>query len=187
MKAVISTFTLTIATFIIIAKLFFSSLLSLAGYAAMPISEFQKLTASKATIEKLKHNHAKKKSRVANRFVKRTAKKIGATAVSAATIGTVAVVGTLTYIEINEFCEDKKQLSEEENILFDKNDAFDFNACVQSATDDSVEITQEAWAAVQEKGESAVDAIDEALEPSRKELIKIFEKIDRFFNSSAAD
>ncbi|MEE1673608.1 hypothetical protein SNR37_003034 [Agarivorans aestuarii] len=182
MKVVISTFTLTLATLVIILKLSFSSLLSFVGYAAIPINELHKLTASNIAIEKLKNNHVNKKTRVTKRFAKRTAKKVGATAVSAATIGTVAVIGTMTYIEINEFCEDQRQLSEEENILFNKNLTFDFSACVKSAKEDSTEIAQEAWTMVKQSGKSAVESVDEALDPSRRELTKAFEAIDQFFN-----
>ncbi|GAD03605.1 hypothetical protein AALB_3685 [Agarivorans albus MKT 106] len=88
----------------------------------------------------------------------------------------------MTYIEINEFCEDQRQLSEEENILFNMNLTFDFSTCVESAKEDSTKIAQEAWTMVKQSGISAVESVDETIEPSRRELIKAFEAIDQFFN-----
>lgn len=182
-KSVLSTFSITVVTMLFVVKLFFSSMLGFLGYATLPLEQFQKLKASQQVVNKLKANHKAKKVKVTKRFFKRTGKKVGATAISAATIGTVAVVGTLTYIEINEYCEDKNTLIEEENILFNKSDVFDFDACVEEVKSDSSKITQEAWLMVKQSSDDMVESLDDVLAPTRKELIKLFETIDKYFNN----
>lgn len=182
-KPILATFFITLASLLLAAKLFFSSFLSALGYAAIPLEQLYKLKASTQIIEKLKVNHKTRKSKVTKRFAKRTGKKVGATAVSAATIGTVAVVGTLTYIELNEYCEQKHELLKEENILFNKNDSFNFSLCMEEAKADSSQIAEEAWRMVKNSGTEVIDEIDNFFEPSRRELVEIFEKIDQFFSN----
>lgn len=180
-KPILTTFVLTTSSLLLAGKLFFSSLFGMMGYAAIPLEQLHKLKATTQVVDKMKANHKTKKNRITKRFAKRTGKKVGATAVSAATIGTVAVVGTLTYIELNEYCEEKRELTKEENILFGKNDAFDFNQCLEEAKVESTEIAEEAWMMVKDSGTEVLDDIDNFFEPSRRELVDIFEKIDKYF------
>lgn len=180
-KPIISTFLITTSSLLLVGNIFFNSLFGMLGYAAIPLEQLHKLKASTQVVDKLKANHKAKKKKVTKRFAKRTGKKVGATAVSAATIGTVAVVGTLTYIELNEYCEEKRELLKEENILFNKNQSFDFTQCMEEAKADSTQIAEEAWLMVKKSGAEAFDEIDNFFEPSRRELVDIFDKIDKYF------
>lgn len=180
-KSVLTTFFITLSGLLLVGKIFFSSLFGMLGYAAIPLEQLHKLKASTQVVEKLKANHKTKKNKITKKFAKRTGKKVGATAVSAATIGTVAVVGTLTYIELNEYCEEKKELLKEEDILYGQSTEFDFSQCMEEAKAESTQIAEEAWSMVKQSGTEVFDEIDNFFEPSRRELTDIFEKIDKFF------
>jgi hypothetical protein len=188
MKAAISTFMVMVLTGIFVMKFFFSSLLSLFGYAVLPIESLKNLTHSKKIVQKMQHRNKVKSANVSKRFIKRSGKKVAVTAVSAATIGTVAVIGTLTYLEISQYCEDKKALNEDANILFDTDKIFDMAACLEQGKQDSTNFANEAWRSIKEKGldvfESIEQASDELLDPSRKATTELFESIDEWFNQT---
>lgn len=188
MKAVISTFIVTIMTGVIVIKFFLSSLLTVFGYAVLPLENLKGLTHSKQIVQKMQHRHKVKSANVSKRFIKRSGKKVAVTAVSAATIGTVAVIGTLTYLEISQYCEDKQLLNEEENILFDTDKQFDMNACLEQGKQDSAHFANEAWHSIKETSSQVLDSIkhtgDELLDPSRKATAELFESIDEWFNQT---
>jgi len=185
-KTILKSLLLTGLTIGLIAKFFLASFLGLFGYSAVALEDFRKLTASKQVVDKMKTRHKTKKVNATKKFYKRAGKKVSAAAVSAATLGTVAVIGTLTYLEVSQYCEEQKELIDDENILFSTNELFDNEACLGRAKEDSVAITNEAIEAIKIAAVNASDQIvDEAndfLEPTRKELIKLFEYIDESFN-----
>ena len=188
MKAVISTLMITIITGAIVLKFFLSSLLTFFGYAVLPIENLKSLTHSKKIVQKMQHRNKAKSANVSKRFIKRSGKKVAATAVSAATIGTVAVIGTLTYLEISQYCEDKQLLNEEANILFDTDKSFDMNACLEQGKEDSADFANEAWQGIKETSSGVMDSIeqtsDEWLDPSRKVTTELFQSIDKWFNQT---
>ena len=173
---------LTALTITVIGKFFLSSLLGLFGYSAIPLESLQKLNASKQIVDKMKTRHKTKKVNASKKFYKKAGKKVSVTAVSAATLGTIAVVGTLTYLEVSQYCEEQKELVDEENILFSTDKSFDNQACLSRAKEDSIAITDEAIEAIKaaslDVADKFIDSANELLEPSRQELIKIFEYID---------
>jgi len=182
LKRILKSLTITVITVALIAKFFLSGFLGLFGYSAIALEELQKLTASRQVVDKMKARHKTKKVNATKKFYKRAGKKVSATALSAATLGTVAVVGTLTYLEISQYCEEQKELIDDENILFSTNQSFDTEVCLSSAKEDSIAITSEALAgikaAVVDASDHIIDSANDLLEPSRKELIKLFEYID---------
>jgi len=188
MKAVISTLMVTAITGVIIIKFFLSSLLSLFGYAVLPIESLKSLTHSKKIVQKMQHRNKVKSANISKRFIKHSGKKVAVTAVSAATIGTVAVIGTLTYLEISQYCEDKQMLNEEANILFGTNKQFDMNACLEQGKQDSAQFANDAWQNIKETSFQVLDSIDqtsdELLDPSRKATTELFESIDDWFNQT---
>jgi len=188
MKAVISTLMITIIAGAIVFKFFLSSLLTFFGYAILPIENLKSLTHSKKIVQKMQHRNKAKSANVSKRFIKRSGKKVAATAVSAATIGTVAVIGTLTYLEISQYCEDKQLLNEETNILFDTDNVFDMNACLEQGKEDSADFANEAWQGIKETSSGVMDSIeqtsDEWLDPSRKVTTELFQSIDKWFNQT---
>jgi len=187
-KAILSTFfTLSFAVFIAV-KFFFSSLLGLFGYSALPLESLAKLNHSKEIVKKMKTRHKSKSANVSKRFIKRSGKKVAITAVSAATIGTVAVIGTLTYLEISQYCDDKKILNEDENILFDTDKQFDMEECLEQGKKDSASFANEAWKNIKQSSDEVFDDIekstDELLDPSRRATVELFESIDQWFNQN---
>lgn len=188
MKAVISTLMVTIMTGVIVIKFFFSSLLTFFGYAVLPIESLKSFTYSKKIVQKMQHRNKVKSANVSKRFIKRSGKKVAVTAVSAATIGTVAVIGTLTYLEISQYCEDKQVLNEDANILFDTDEPFDMNACLEQGKQDSAQFANEAWQSIKETSSGVFDSIeqtsDELLDPSRKATAELFQSIDEWYNQT---
>lgn len=182
LKKLLKNIAITVVTIVLIAKFFLSGFLGLFGYSAVTLSELQRLTASKQVVEKMKTRHKAKKVNATKKFYKRAGKKVSATALSAATLGTVAVVGTLTYLEISQYCEEQKELIDDENILFSTHELFDTTACLSRAKEDSMAITSAALAEVKgsvvNASDQIIDNANQLLEPSRKELIKFFEYID---------
>tara|TARA_B110000467_G_C18157636_1_gene387745 strand:- start:24 stop:602 length:579 start_codon:yes stop_codon:yes gene_type:complete len=181
-KNMLKNLALTALTITVIGKFFLSSLLGLFGYSAIPLESLQKLNASKQIVDKMKTRHKTKKVNASKKFYKKAGKKVSVTAVSAATLGTIAVVGTLTYLEVSQYCEEQKELVDEENILFSTDKSFDNQACLSRAKEDSIAITDEAIEAIKaaslDVADKFIDSANELLEPSRQELIKIFEYID---------
>lgn len=186
MKAVISTFMATIITGVIIVKFFLTNLLTFFGYAVMPLEGLKNLTHSQKIVQTMQQRNKAKSANISKRFIKRSGKKVAATAVSAATIGTVAVIGTLTYLEVSQYCEDKQILNEETNILFDSDKLFDMNACLEQGKQDSANFASDAWQNIKETSSDVLESIeqssDEILEPSRKATLELFESIEQWFN-----
>lgn len=185
MKSVFSTiFVISFFAFIVV-KFFFTSLFSLFGYAAVPIESLASLTHSKKIMQKMQTRHKVKSANVSKRFIKRSGKKVAITAASAATIGTVAVIGTLTYLEISQYCDDKQVLNEDANILFDTQEEFDLQACLEQGKQDSANFANEAWNNVKDSSSDMLNRLekssDDFLEPSRKATIELFESMDKWY------
>ncbi len=185
MKAVLSTLIIIVIAGSIVIKFFFSSIFALFGYAALPLEHLNSLTHSQKIVQKMQSRHKTKSANVSKRFVKRSGKKVAITAVSAATIGTVAVIGTLTYLEISQYCDEKRVLNDDANILFDTQQEFDMQACLEQGKQDSAHFANEAWQSVKGSGSEILDKIekssDELLDPSRKATVELFESIDKWF------
>lgn len=185
MKAVFSTiFAISFFAFIAV-KFFFTSIFALFGYAALPIENLANLTHSKKIVQKMQHRHKVKNANVSKRFIKRSGKKVAVTAVSAATIGTVAVIGTLTYLEVSQYCDEKRVLNDDANILFDTQEEFDMEACLEQGKKDSAQFANEAWKNVKESSNEMLINIekskDDLLEPSIKATVKLFESMDKWY------
>ncbi len=84
----------------------------------------------------LQKNLTAKELNLSKLFVKRTSRKITASALSAITVGTVAVITTVGILEADDYCEEKKVLLQEENILNDTNKPFDIKTCLAMAKHD---------------------------------------------------
>ena len=185
MKAVLSTIFVIFFSAFIAVKFFFSSIFALFGYAALPIENLASLTHSKKIMQKMQSRHKTKSANVSKRFIKRSGKKVAVTAVSAATIGTVAVIGTLTYLEISQYCDEKRILNEDANILFDTQETFDMQACLEQGKQDSAHFANEAWQSIKNSGSEVLDSIekssDELLDPSRKATVELFESMDKWY------
>lgn len=185
MKAVLSTLiTIGFSAFVAV-KFFFSSIFAFFGYAALPVETLSNLTHSKKIVQKMQNRHKTKNANISKRFIKRSGKKVAVTAVSAATIGTVAVIGTLTYLEVSQYCDEKRILNEDANILFDRQESFDMQACLEQGKKDSALFANEAWQSVKNSGNEVLDRIekssDELLDPSRKATAELFESMDKWY------
>ena len=188
MKTVLSTLVIIFFAGFLAVKFFFSNIFALFGYAALPIESLNNLTHSKKIVQKMQRRHKTKSANVSKRFIKRSGKKVAITAASAATIGTVAVIGTLTYLEISQYCDEKRILNEDANILFDAQDEFDMQACLEQGKLDSANFANEAWYSIKNTSNEMLDNIakssDELLDPSRKATVELFESIDKWFKKT---
>ena len=187
-KTIFSTLLVTLCIGLIAVKFFFTSIFSLFGYAALPLEKLKSLQHSKQIVKKMQHRHKTKSANVSKRFIKRSGKKVAITAVSAATIGTVAVIGTLTYLEVSQYCDDKRLLNEDANVLFDTQNDFDMQACLEQGKQDSAQFANAAWQSIKTSSNGVLDSIehvsDEFLDPSRKATAELFESIDKWYNQT---
>jgi len=139
-KIVLITFSATIAAVALAAFLFLNSILGAFGLVSTSLGTFSNLQQSKQTLDLVKKRHKTKKANISKKFVKRTSKKVAASAVSAATVGTAMVVITVAGLEVIDYCNDKEELLNDGNILFRTGDSFDYYECMSEAKNDSSEI-----------------------------------------------
>ncbi|WP_020681283.1 hypothetical protein [Marinobacterium rhizophilum] len=133
MKTIFWSVSVTLATVTLVASLFLNSVLGLFGLAATSVETLQELRSSQQVVEQLKHRHQKKRASVSKRLVKRSSKRIGATMLAAATVGTVAVAATVVGLEVADYCEEKQSLNETESILYGTDEVFDMEQCLGEA------------------------------------------------------
>ena len=185
MKAIVSTVCVIFFSAFIAVKFFFASIFSFFGYAALPIEHLASLTHSKNVMQKMQQRHKTKSTNVSKRFIKRSSKKVAITAASAATIGTVAVIGSLTYLEISHYCDEKRILNDDANILFDTNEVFDMQMCLEQGKHESTLFANEAWQQIKYNGNVMLDGFEkksnELLDPSRKATVELFESMDKWY------
>ena len=171
-KTVIITIASTITIGSLVLYLFLNSILGTFGLAATSIETLNNLQESKKILEVIKTRHTTRKLNISKRFIKRSTKKVTASAVSAASIGTAAVVITVAGLEILDYCDEKKELHDEDNILFKRDDVFDYSECLNQAQDDSTEIiasvkesvpemVSKAWESTKNISESTWEKIQE--------------------------
>jgi len=187
-KTIISTLFITSFAVTLIVKFFFSNILSLFGLAVLPLENLKSLQYSTQIVKKMQDRHKVKSENISKRFIKRSGTKVVVTAVSAATIGTIAVIGTLTYLEISQYCDDKYLLNEDANLLFNIENNFDMQACLEQGKQDSAHFANAAWQSIKDQSNDVLDEIerstDEFLDPSRKTTAELFESIDKWYNQT---
>ena len=136
-KVILMSISATLLVVVFITSMFLNSILGVFGLASTSIETLNNLQESKQIIDKVKKRHKTKKSNMSKKFLKRSSRKITASAVSAASIGTAAVVITVMSLEMLDYCDDKKELQDNENILFNKTNSFNYSECMKEAQKDS--------------------------------------------------
>jgi len=159
-KTILITFSATVSAITLAASLFFNSILGMFGLAATSIEALSQLQAYQRVVDTIKHRHARKKTRVTKRLVKRSGKRVAATALAAATIGTAAVAIAMTSIEIADYRDEKKDLQEEANILDDTNIEFNFEQCIEESKDDAKAILSQAKTTVSSRVSNAFESTE---------------------------
>jgi hypothetical protein len=147
MKTILITFSATMAAVALVASLFLQSILGAFGLAAISIDTLQNLRTSKQVVDSMKKRHDQKKLKTSTKLVKRSGKRIAATALAAATIGTVAVIVTMASLEVADYCEEKEDLQEDANILYGTLDKFDLAQCIEEGKKDSQSLLTQAMIA----------------------------------------
>jgi len=132
-KTILITVFATVIVFALSMKLFFASILSGFGYAITTVDNLNSLYESRQIMKNIKKHHKAKKVKASKTFVKRSGRKIAASAVAASTVGTIAVIGTVATLEISDYCNEKEDFINEENILYGKDQKFDYGVCFQEA------------------------------------------------------
>jgi len=171
-KAIIITISSTLAVAVTLAGFFMNSILGTFGFAVTSIEKLHQLKESKRILDVVKKRHNDKKLNISKRFIKRSGKKVATSAVSAATIGTAAVAITVAGMEMHDYCDDKRELHDEENLLFGKQEEFDYSKCLAEAKNDSSKIiasvkeslpklVSDAWASTKNISKSSWQTIKE--------------------------
>jgi Na+/glutamate symporter len=143
-KTIFWSVSLTLATVTLAASLFLNSILGVFGLAATSIETLQQLRSSQQVVEQLKHRHQKSKASVSKKLVKRSSKRIGATMLAAATVGTVAVAATVVGLEVADYCEERQSLHEAESILYGTDEDFDMKQCIDDGKEELVSLLVDA-------------------------------------------
>jgi len=152
--------TITACTFI--ASLFLNSILGSFGLVSTSIESLNKLQDSKKVVEQMKTRHKAKKKNFSKKFTKRAGAKLSSTATSAIPIiGVVGAIVAVAGLEASYYCEDKKELQEDENLLFGTNESFDNEQCLIEAQEDSKVMIADAKDAVSQSFNDAWDSLSE--------------------------
>ncbi len=156
-KTVATTFTLTAGGCVLLGSLFAQSLLGLFGLAYTSAETLARLHHAQAVVEKLQARHALKKQRAAKRVVKRSARRLAAVGLAAATVGTAAVVVTVASLEADDYCAEQQALQEEADLLYDTASAFDYAQCLAAARSDYGALASETLATLTQATEATVE------------------------------
>lgn len=97
-------------------------------------------TAHTQKINTIKERHRAKNLNISKKFAKRSSRKIASSTIAAATIGTAGVATVVAGLEVYDYCEDKAELLGDTNILFDRNEKFDYTKCWKDARNDSAKM-----------------------------------------------
>lgn len=136
------TFSLTIMAVAMAATLFLNSILGAFGLVSTSLDNLHNLRESKQIVSKMKDRHKTRKANVSRKFVRKSGRKAASTAIAASTIGTVAVVLTVASLEVVDYCDEKKELLDEENILYGTGNTFDYDACLTEGKEESRKIIE---------------------------------------------
>lgn len=110
----------------------------------------------------MKSRHKAKKKNFSKKFSKRAGAKLSSTAASAIPIiGVVGAIVAVAGLEASYYCEDKKELHDDENLLYGSNKIFDNDQCLAEAEQDSKEMIIEAKEAVSESFNDAWNSLSE--------------------------
>lgn len=159
-KTIFLTLSSTITVGAFIASLFLNSILATFGLVSTSIDSLHKLQESKKVVEQMKSRHKAKKKNFSKKFTKRAGAKLSSTATSAIPIiGLVGAIVAVAGLEASYYCEDKKELQEDENLLFGTNESFDNEQCLIEAQQDSKQVIAEAKDAVSQSFNDAWDSL----------------------------
>jgi len=139
-KVILASISATLIVVAFVASMFLNGILGLFGLASTSIETLSHLQESRQIVDTLKTKHKANKLKAPKKLAKRAGKRITASAVSAATIGTAAVVLAIATFEVIDYCEDKEELFESENILFHTDREFSYVECENEAKKDMVEL-----------------------------------------------
>jgi len=161
-KTIFFTLSSTITICAFIASLFLNTILASFGLVSTSIESLNSLHNSKKVVEQMKTRHKAKKKNFSKKFTKRAGAKLSSTATSAIpVIGVIGAIVAVAGLEASYYCEDKKELQEDENVLFGTNELFDNDQCLAEAQQDSKEIVADAKEAVSQSLSDAWDSLYE--------------------------
>jgi len=161
-KTLFLTISTTISVSAFIASLFLNSILASFGLVSTSIESLNKLQDSKKVVEQMKTRHSDKKKNFSKKFSKRAGAKLSSTATSAIPIvGVVGAVVAVASLEASYYCEDKKELQEDENVLYGTSKPFDNEQCIEEAQQDSKQMIAEAKQAASQSLNDAWESLTE--------------------------
>lgn len=146
MKTIILSIMGTLTIVYLALYLFLNPILSVFGMAATTVESLNQMHAAQQTVQSMKQRHTAKKAKATKRIGKKAAKRVSASVLAAATIGTIAVATAVTAMEVSDYCDDKKELQEDGNILNGTNVEFDMEMCLDEGKEDAKAILDDVKA-----------------------------------------
>ncbi len=159
-KTIFLSISATTTVVVFVSSLFLNTILATFGLVSTSIESMQQLQQSKKVVEQMKTRHKAKKKNFSKKFTKRAGAKLSSTATSAIpVIGVVGAIVAIAALETSYYCEDKKELQDDENVLFGTAKDFDNEQCLAEAQQDSKAMIAEAKEAVSESFNDAWDSL----------------------------
>jgi hypothetical protein len=191
-KTILLTVSVTLAVVGFVASMFLNTILGAFSLTATSIAAMNSLQVSQGIVQKMKDRNKDKKLDLAKQFVKRSSKRVGATASAAATtipgVAVVAVAIVSTGLEVSHYCDQQRELQSDSNILDGTNIDFDTKQCLEAAKEDAKAIWEEVkklstdglTSAVKEPSkfsEEIMDRVRKALESAGGTASEVWDEI----------
>lgn len=180
-KTIFLTVSVTLAVVGFVASMFLNTILGAFGLAATSIAAMNSLQASQRIVEKMKERHKHRKLDLAKQFVKRSSKRVGATALAAAipnpkwAVGAVIVVGT--GLEVSQYCDQQREFQDDSNVLDGTDIDFDAKQCLEAGKEDAKAIWEEVK-------KSSTDGLTSAMKGSSKFSEETMDRIRKALTSA---
>ncbi len=130
LKTVLLTVSITLATVLLLFKLFTAPILAMAGLGYTSLETLQTLQVGNTALREMQRRNDKRRQDAGKRFTRKAQKKLAVSALAAATIGTPAVALATIKLEVDDECERREQLHADADLLFGTSTDFDTELCL---------------------------------------------------------
>jgi len=183
MRNIVLTITATMAAVSFAASIFLHSILGAFGLVTTSVEALNNLKSSQHIVEQMKTRQQVKKQKLTQKLAQRSTRRVASASLAAATIGTVAVAVTMAGFEIHDYCEDLESLHHDSNVLYGRQDKFNFQQCLEEGQEESKRILSEVK---ESASDSVIQALDSTLEYSAEKWLEIKASAEHALASSSA-
>jgi len=183
MRNIVLTITATMAAVSFATSLFLNSILGAFGLVTTSVEALNNLKSSQHIVEQMKTRQQVKKQKLTQKLAQRSTRRVASASLAAATIGTVAVAVTMAGFEIHDYCEDLESLHHDSNVLYGRQDKFNFQQCLEEGQEESKRILSEVK---ESASDSVIQALDSTLEYSAEKWLEIKASAEHALASSSA-